>query len=163
MRNTLVFVKFEKVTVEIELSCFFFVKYSFTARHGTARIVITAVPKARFPTLASASFDFVNGFVRFISSNLVLKKSMILEGEDFELCFGWILINLEFIDSNLIDSNSLNRILTFLETNLYWPNLLLWKAMYWCEWVFFRYIFLHVRPTKYRAEHNIGQHWPWNG
>ena len=37
---------------------------------------------------ASASFDFVNGFVRFISSNLVLKKSMILEGEDFELCFG---------------------------------------------------------------------------
>ena len=51
MSNTLVFVKFEKVTVEIELSCFFFVKYSFTARHGTARIVITAVPKARFPTL----------------------------------------------------------------------------------------------------------------
>jgi hypothetical protein len=31
---------------------FFFLKYSFTARHGTARIVVTAVPKARFPTLS---------------------------------------------------------------------------------------------------------------
>ena len=49
--NTMAYVKSEKVTVDIEFSCFFSWKQWNTTRKGTTRIVNTNVPEARLATL----------------------------------------------------------------------------------------------------------------